>query len=289
MLAAEEKEAKKREQQAAKQAKEEAKKAEAAAKVARAKANNLKSGDKHATVAELTVHLSGTAFRSEDSGGDTDSDEDSDAMYETPAERKRRKKAKQKKASSWVEIGGLLRERMSEHGCQVETPEVPRQDVGCEGAMRWTRWCDKKWNDERREFEPLGAGSEIVVEEDSRLVFMCVVSRFPPMLTTVADVDSISSRTALELSKHVANRTLERHISSVLAAIPSHVHLFLMHYGLKTLCREITNSEQAAYREQARANLNGGSAADAPAPKPKAVGIGPKQPGKEALEYELMK
>lgn len=62
-----------------------------------------------------------------------------------------------------------------------------------------------------------------------------------------------------------------------------------MHFGLKTLCREMTNAEQAAYREQARANLAGADAAAGPAPKVRAVGIGPKQPDKETLEYELMK
>lgn len=67
-----------------------------------------------------------------------------------------------------------LQEKLAEVGCVVETPEMPRQDIGCEGAIRWTRWCDKKWDDGLREFVPLGEGNEIVVEEDTRLVFMCV-------------------------------------------------------------------------------------------------------------------
>ena len=130
----------------------------------------MKTKDKHSTVAELTVHISGTAFRGPDSASDTDSD--GEALYESAADRKRRKKAKQKKASAWVEVARLLKERLAEHGCEVEAPELPRKDIGCEGAMRWTRECNKKWDDDRREFIPLGEGNEIIVEEDSRLVFM---------------------------------------------------------------------------------------------------------------------
>lgn len=126
-------------------------------------------------MAELVVHLSGRAYNALEPGyvdGGDDLDEDDDELFESAAERKKFVKARDKAAANWIEIGEKLSDELETFGCDVELPESPWQDLGCEGALRWTRLCDKKWNDEKREFDPLGEGCEIVVEEDTRVVFM---------------------------------------------------------------------------------------------------------------------
>jgi hypothetical protein len=59
-----------------------------------------------------------------------------------------------------------------------------------------------------------------------------------------------------------------------------------MHFGLNSLFKEMVNAQQAAYREDTRARLDN---LDAPKAVPKAVGIGARQPNKEALQMELMR
>lgn len=61
-----------------------------------------------------------------------------------------------------------------EHSCTVENPQSVAYDFGAEGTMMWTRMVDKKWDDVKKQFLALGRGNEILVEEDTRLVFMLV-------------------------------------------------------------------------------------------------------------------
>lgn len=156
------KEAKRLEAVATKQAKEDAKQD----KLAIAKANILRTGDK-STIAEVTVHVSGSAYRGDDEP--TTSDDDDDDLYATAPKKKRKTK---KKASKWVEICYVIGLELAQEACEVEAPEKPRQDLGCEGAIRWTRLCDKKWDDDQKMFLPLAGFDEVIVEEDSRLIFM---------------------------------------------------------------------------------------------------------------------
>lgn len=98
---------------------------------------------------------------------------------------------------------------------------------------------------------------------------------------------SLHLRSALDISKHVANSTLEAHLNRVKALIPPHVQIFFMHYGLDTLYRTMVNAEQATYRETTRMRLDG--AADVAPAEPKTVGIGANQPSKEKIQYELLR
>ncbi|BGP38448.1 hypothetical protein JCM10450v2_002394 [Rhodotorula kratochvilovae] len=221
-------------------------------------ANTLRAGDKHASTAELTMHISGRAF---DAPPQSDSEDEDVAAG---AGRKRPRK-KAPKPSPWVEISREVRERLRLYACDVECPEVPRQGVralDAEGAVRWTRVCDRVWSEERRMFLPLQDGEKIVVEEDSRLVFL----------------------TALDLSTHVANRTLSTHVASLQSRLAPHVNLFILLFGLPTLFRDMERARQEAYRNSVRAD---GAGAGERAVKP--AGIGTNQPGKDDLELELMR
>lgn len=163
------KEAKKQQKAAEKQAKEDEKQRLAAEKLARKDANKIRTTSKTSTVGELTVHISGSVYDDEIA---SDTEDESERV--PAAVKKKRMTAKRKLAQNWIQIVKELAPKLQEHNCAVEAPEEPRRDVLSEGAVRWTRVCDRKWNDERREFEPLGAGNEIVVEEDTRLIFMYV-------------------------------------------------------------------------------------------------------------------
>jgi hypothetical protein len=148
------------------------KKLETADRMRLREANTLRAGDKKVTTAELTVHISGTAFASPD---DESSGEDSDDLYGDGGRKKKGKTARKKsKPSPWLEITRDVQERLKQYDCNVECPEVPRQDLGCEGAVRWTRLCDRMWSEERRMYVPLKDKERIVVEEDSRLIFLYV-------------------------------------------------------------------------------------------------------------------
>jgi hypothetical protein len=161
------KEAEKERKAAEKQAKQSEKQREQNEKQARKDANKIRTTSKTSTVGELTVHISGTIF-----GDEIESDTEDESEQVTPAVKKRRITAKRKLAQNWVEIVKEVVPKLEAHNCVVEAPENPRRDVLSEGAVRWTRLCDRKWDDDRREFVPLGAGNEIIVEEDTRLVFM---------------------------------------------------------------------------------------------------------------------
>ncbi|GAA6049782.1 hypothetical protein JCM3770_002158 [Rhodotorula araucariae] len=235
------------------------KKLETADRVRLRAANTLRAGDKHASTAELTMHISGRAFAAPALLSDSDDDEASGAG------RKRARKRAPAKPSAWVAISREVRERLRLYACDVECPEVPRAGVCAledvvEGAVRWTRVCDRVWSEERRMFLPLQDGEQIVVEEDSRLVFL----------------------TALELSTHVANGTLSAHIAALQARLAPHVNLFVLVYGLATLFRDMERARQEAYRNSVRADGAGERAV-------KPAGIGANQPGKDDLELELMR
>ena len=158
------------------------KKLETADRVRLREANTLRAGDKKASTAELTMHVSGRAFV-------TDSLDDADEPAGAGASRKRPRKKAAAKGSPWLDIVRDVRERLSAYACDVEEPgraassaaAVEEEDVlgdlDVEGAVRWTRVCDRVWSDERRMFVPLRDGEHIVVEEDSRLVFLCVAAR----------------------------------------------------------------------------------------------------------------
>ncbi|SCV74224.1 BQ2448_6656 [Microbotryum intermedium] len=231
-------------------------------KAALVKANNLRAGDKATTVRELTIHLSGTDF---DPLSDTEDEEDEEGVGAGGKKKKKAKKRKKSEQPQWINITKLLQQRMDPQGCAVECPEMPRRDLGCEGAIRWTRWCDRRWNMEKSIFEPLGEGNEIVVEEDSRLVYI----------------------SALQLSTQIANKTLLRNLKKIQERIGAHSQIILMHYGLNALYREMENAKQAAYREDARSRLD-----HVPVVRPSVprwVGIGERQPDKEVIQMELLR
>ncbi|GAA5924261.1 hypothetical protein JCM10213_004534 [Rhodosporidiobolus nylandii] len=236
------------------------KKQETADRMRLREANTLRAGDKKVSTAELTVHISGTAFCASD-------DEDSDDLYGPPAGGRKKGGKGKKKASPWVEISEGLRERLKLYDCDVECPEVPRRDLGCEGTMRWTRVCDRMWSEERRMFLPLADGERIVVEEDTRLIFL----------------------TATDLSLHIANSTLSTHIASIQSRLPPHVNLFILLYGLPSLFRDMERARQEAYRIQVRAASGDEAGAAAAQAKAKPAGIGQRQPSKDDLELEIMR
>ncbi|GAA5921604.1 hypothetical protein JCM3775_003126 [Rhodotorula graminis] len=243
------------------------KKLETADRVRLREANTLRAGDKKASTAELTMHVSGRAFLLGDEGGD---DVDEPAAAGAGASRKRpRKKAGAVKGSPWLDIVRDVRERLAAYACDVEEPgraaaareeEDVLGDLEVEGAVRWTRVCDRMWSDERRMFVPLRDGEHIVVEEDSRLVFL----------------------SALDLSTHVANSTLSAHLSTIQARLAAHVNLFVLVFGLGSLFRDMERARQEAYR-----NSVGGGLGDERAVRP--AGIGERQPGKDELELALMR
>ncbi|BGP01256.1 ERCC4 domain containing protein [Rhodotorula toruloides] len=239
------------------------KKLETADRMRLREANTLRAGDKKVTTAELTVHISGTAFASPDADS---SDEDSDDLYGDGGHKKKGKTARKKsKPSPWLEVTRDVQERLKQYDCDVESPEAPRQDLGCEGAVRWTRLCDRMWSEERRMYVPLKDKERIVVEEDSRLIFL----------------------TALDLSRHIANSTLSSHISTIQSRLPPHVNLFVMLYGLNTLYRDMERARQEAYRNSIRAGQADGADATAKGIKP--AGIGESQPSRDELELEMMR
>lgn len=127
----------------------------------------LKTKDKSLTAAELTVHISGTTFGSLEIDFEEEEDNNGGA-------RRGKKKKKKEKPSPWLEITEKLEERMFGHKCAVERPEMPRRDLGCEGAIRWTRTCEVSWNKDLKIFEHYAGGEKAIVEEPARLVFLCV-------------------------------------------------------------------------------------------------------------------
>ncbi|SCZ98871.1 BZ3500_MvSof-1268-A1-R1_Chr3-1g05676 [Microbotryum saponariae] len=240
-------------------------------KAALVKANNLRAGDKATTVMELTIHLSGSDF---DQLSDTEDEEEEDGG-EGGKKKKKAKKGKKSEQPQWMNIAKLLQTRMDPQGCVVESPETPRRDIGCEGAIRWTRWCDRRWNMEKSIFEPLGEGNELVVEEDSRLIYIsCLLFECVPS-------------SALQLSTQIANKTLLRNLQKIQERIGAHSQIILMHYGLNSLYREMENAKQAAYREDTRLRLDNVPLAGPSAPR--SVGIGEKQPEKEVIQMELLR
>ncbi|GJN87246.1 hypothetical protein Rhopal_000191-T1 [Rhodotorula paludigena] len=237
------------------------KKLETADRVRLREANTLRAGDKKVSTAELTVHLSGRAFSAALAAGEPEVDD-------VAAVGKKRARQKAPKSSPWLEISRELVERLKLYRCDVECPEPVRSGSGAvldvEGAVRWTRVCDRAWSEERRMFLPLQESERVVVEEDSRLIFL----------------------TAHDLSTHVANGTLSAHIASLQSALPPHSNLFILLYGLASLFRDLERARQEAYRNSIRAG--GGDGAEA-AKAAKPAGIGERQPSKDELELELMR
>ncbi|GAA5869905.1 hypothetical protein JCM16303_001837 [Sporobolomyces ruberrimus] len=231
--------------------KAELQKQEAAARVKLRGANTLKTKSKTATAAELTIHVSGTAFDSLD--GDSD---------DVATGKGRGKNKKKRKPSPWLEITEKLAERLKSFHCDVERPENPRRDVGCEGAIRWTRVCTTKWDDGRAMYLPLPEAEPIIIEEDTRLVFL----------------------TAHDLSHHVADDTLSSFMTKLQAQLASHVNLFILLYGLPAIYRDLERVRQAVYKKGVR--LDAGQA-EGNAIKP--AGIGERQPSKDELELAIMR
>lgn len=135
-------------------------------------ANTLQS-DRKKTVAELTCHVDGLGLRAPvtpTAAGDPPAAH-GEVAFSVPL-----KRGQKAKASVWGEVAGGLRERMGPYSCGVEVgaEEGKRRghDLRSEGAVRWTRVCDRRWDDRTTQFVPLGKGNEVVVEEDSRLIFM---------------------------------------------------------------------------------------------------------------------
>ncbi|KAK4051800.1 tRNA dimethylallyltransferase, mitochondrial [Microbotryomycetes sp. JL201] len=254
-----EKEERKRKKEEEKTVKEAAKIQERVDKRVMLEANKLRVGDNDATTGELVVHLSGLAFRGpKDSEDEWDDDDD---LFDSASARVRILKAKRKAALTWVEIGKLLEQRLGPLGCLVHVPTEERQDLGCEGALLWTRKCDRKWDDASSQFLPLGPDKEIVVQEDTRVIFM----------------------TALEISLLVATNLWKKRLKAIRQAIPVDCHVFLIHFGLQALCRQIDNADQAAYRQQ----VSGQQGSDGRATGGRAVGIGSRQPASEDIQFAL--
>ncbi|GAA5952985.1 hypothetical protein JCM21900_001537 [Sporobolomyces salmonicolor] len=260
-LSQEDKTSKKEQAAADRAAKAALKQQETADRLKLREANTLKTKDKKLTAAELTVHISGSAF-APPADGESDGAEDGGAGG---AARKKGRDKKKDKTSPWLEIARKLKERLGQYCCEVECPEVPRRDMGCEGAIRWTRVCDRVWDDGKSMYLPLRDGERIVVEEDSRLIFL----------------------TAHDLSLHIANQTLQSHIASLQAQLPTHTNLFILLFGLNSLFRDMERARQAEYRVQVRAATGDGEAVQAAKVKP--PGIGETQPSKDELELELMR
>lgn len=132
-----------------------------AAKAAHAAVNVLQH-DRKKTVAEISLHLSGTAFAA---------DMDLDVLGQ-------QRRAREEK-STWLDIAQEIKSRMEPFDCHVEIPKQSKEEL-CEGMVRWTRMCDRRWDEANRCFVPLGEGNHILAEEDSRLVFMLVFLPFLP-------------------------------------------------------------------------------------------------------------
>ncbi|GAA5976601.1 hypothetical protein JCM10908_005562 [Rhodotorula pacifica] len=238
------------------------KKLETADRVKLREANTLRAGDKKVSTAELTMHISGKAFRQH---------AESDDEAEEEAGRKKRGggKASARKPSPWLEISREVQKRLKEYNCDVECPDVATtaRALDCEGAVRWTRVCDRMWSEERKMYIPLVGDERIVVEEDSRLIFL----------------------SALDLSQHVADSTLSTYITTIQSRLPPHVNLFIMLYGLNALARDLERARQEAYRNSIRA-AGGGDEAGAGGNKAvKLPGIGERQPSKDDLELALIR
>ncbi|GAA6063727.1 hypothetical protein JCM10212_001628 [Sporobolomyces blumeae] len=226
-------------------------------------ANTLRTKDKKLTAAEMTIHVSGRAFASSDGPASDESGGEDDGGPSIGGARQRGKKKQKKAPSPWLEITSLLQERMQLYNCDVECPESPRRDVGSEGAIRWTRTCDRKWDEERNMYVPLANGETIVVEEDTRLVFL----------------------TAHDLSLHISRNTLESHIQTIQSSLPPHVNLFVLLFGLNTLFRDVERVVQAEYRARVRAEA--GETAGGGKVKP--AGIGEGQPDRDQIELAIMR
>lgn len=129
-------------------------------------ANNLRR-DRKVTVGEMIVHVSGTAFDlTEEEGEDENS--------------KGKGKAKKGKGkpSVWIKITDLLKLRMEayenrpEFVIEREREKGRKEETGCEGVVGWTRMCDRKWDGGRRVFVPLEGEERLLVEEDTKIVFV---------------------------------------------------------------------------------------------------------------------
>lgn len=115
--------------------------------------------DKCETVKECTVLAGGTSYRV--------IEEDEEEVEEGKGKKKRGK-------SLWPAIVTALRVRLKQNECPVVEEKNGKEDAGSEGTIRWTRLCDRRWDDVNGCFEPLGEGREILVEEDTRIIFLYV-------------------------------------------------------------------------------------------------------------------
>ncbi|GAA5913501.1 Mms4p [Sporobolomyces salmoneus] len=215
-------------------------------------ANTLQTSDKLATAAKLTMHISGTAFQA--------LEETSDTEDEGTGRRKGKGKGKKEKPSPWIEI--TEKARMEKWVCAVERPEFPSRDLGCEGAVRWTRVCDTKWDKSLGIYVPLLDGQRIVVEEDTRMIFL----------------------NALDLSRHIIRKTLSTFVSGVQAQLSPHSKLFIMLFGLNSIFKDLERVRQAEYKRDLAMR-----AGQQPNAVIKPAGIGEDQPNKDELELAIMK
>lgn len=264
-LADEEKAAKKARTDEEKAAKSTAKEREAEEKKLRRNVNTLRN-DKALTIKELTMHVAGIGLR--------------EPVDDEPTTGKNGRA--KRKPSVWKAIIEGLHVKMVECEGGFEVTDDVAQDVA-EGSIKWTRVCDRRWDDNRKEFIPLGAGNEITVEEATRLVFMCVQL---PSFGLSLSLTSCTCSTAYELSTHVANESLLSHVRSIKARLPSHINLFLMIHGLNSLYCDMINAENAVHRHEVRNALGTGPTERL---KTKVVGIGEAQPGKETIEMAIMR
>lgn len=148
--------------------KTELKRLETADRMKLREANTLRAGDKKVSTAELTMHISGTAFRAASDDIEQDGLEDDTGRKRSKAPRKATK------SSPWLEISRDVEKRLKEYACNIEAPDSSSAAnvLECEGAVRWTRICDRMWSEDRKMYIPLVGDERIVVEEDSRLIFL---------------------------------------------------------------------------------------------------------------------
>lgn len=186
------------------------------------------------------------------------------------------------KKSPWLSIAEEVKEAIVTAGGKVEFASGEDKDnLGSLGAVKWTRVCDKRWNMETERFDPLMPGKEITVEEDSRLIFMLV-----HFFSCVRDEELTDVyRTGIEISQHVADKTLLKHLRTIKSSIPPLVSLYIIIHGLEAIFSALKNNANAEHAHQVRLATNG----EDEGYKEKKVGIGEDQPGRNEIELELLR
>lgn len=218
--------------------------------------------DRSDTIKELTIHFAGTAVPRDDI---------------QPSPRKGKGRAKK---SPWIGMITAAQSALEVLEGGVVVGGNYRKDFGVEGSMRWTRTCNKQWNGETERFEPLVGGGSIVVSEDSTLIFMYVSSLDlrRVMLTVV-------HRTAIDVSQHLADGTLIKHLKSIRAGLAAGDTFFVMVHGLEALYTALKSVVSLSHAHEVRKVMG----EDVGVFKEKRAGIGEGQPSRDEIELGLLR